>query len=92
MTHLTYNSAIPIYQNAIIMNMMRFKVLTYLLHKYSLIYTTTVSTAMAASAFEFLASPFFNKPVSPDPYATHWVVGINYKLHTMTGSLLFFSR
>jgi len=50
-----------------------------------------VSTAMAASAFEFLASPFFNKPVSPDPYATHWVVGINYKLHTMTGSLLFFS-
>ena len=47
---------------------------------------------MAAAAFEFLSAPFFNKPMSPDSYQTHWVVGIVYKLHTMTGSLLFFAR
>lgn len=45
-----------------------------------------------ATVLEFLSSSFFNTPVSPDPYATHWVVGIVYKLHTMTGSLMFFFR
>ena len=38
---------------------------------------------------QFLSAPFFQKPVSPDPFQTHWIVGIVYKLHTMTGSLLF---
>ena len=43
-----------------------------------------------AAVFEFLSAPFYHTPVSPDPYATHWVVGVVYKLHTMTGSILFF--
>ncbi len=45
-----------------------------------------------AGVLEFLSAPFFHKPVSPDPFQTHWVVGIVYKLHTMTGTLLFFFR
>ena len=45
-----------------------------------------------AGVLEFLAAPFFHKPVSPDPLQTHWVVGIVYKLHTMTGTFLFLCR
>ena len=38
---------------------------------------------------DFLAAPFFTSPVTTDPYAPHWIVGIVYKLHTLAGSFLF---
>ena len=46
---------------------------------------------MAAAAIgEFLAAPFYHKPVTPHPFEAHWIVGIIYKLQTMTGTFLFF--
>ena len=45
-----------------------------------------------AAIVEVLSAPFFHKPVSPNSYQEHWIVGICYKFHTMTGSLLFAFR
>ena len=40
---------------------------------------------------EFFSAPGFQKPFKADYTQPHWIVGIVYKLHTMTGSLLFFA-
>lgn len=40
---------------------------------------------------EFFSAPGFQKPFRANSYQAHWIAGIVYKLHSMTGSFLFFS-
>ena len=44
-----------------------------------------------AGILEYISASFFHKPVNPDPYQTHWTVGITYKFSSMTGTFLFFA-
>jgi hypothetical protein len=44
---------------------------------------------MALGVAEFLSAPFFTSSVTPEPLKTSWVTGLLYKVHTMTGTLLF---
>jgi hypothetical protein len=41
---------------------------------------------------EALSAPFFSRPFQAEPERVHWTDGIVYKLHTWTGTLLFFCR
>ena len=40
---------------------------------------------------EFFSAPFFRQPLKAEPTRIHWVAGITYKLHALTGTFLFFS-
>ena len=44
-----------------------------------------------AGVLDYITTSFFHKPVDPDPYQTHWTVGIAYKFSSMTGTFLFFA-
>ncbi|XP_059080250.1 innexin inx2-like [Tigriopus californicus] len=40
---------------------------------------------------EFFSAPGFHKPFQAKAFQAHWIVGVVYKLHSMTGTVLFFS-
>lgn len=42
-----------------------------------------------AGLLEFFQAPFFSRTVKAEPFETHWITGIIYKLHKITGSFLF---